>query len=754
MNRRSIADRYAAAIVWLRWWVIAFWLLTATACVVLLPTLSGASSSDTLRGLLPDDAPAIQNEQRSIEIFGFPLLGRTALVQRDPSGLSLNTKEKTLSTAIALNRGRYDDVALLEGALPISNTLGLFPSSSELGTTAVTYFFVEPGPSFNKQARAAEAYGQRFFEPADAVVGVTGSVPARAAQGRIIREELHTVETATLAAIVVIVGVYFRSIVAPIVTLATTAVAYLVTLRVSGYVASVIGVSSPSELEPVVIALLLGVVTDYVVFYCAALRPRLVAGMSAHDAARAATAQFTPIIAAAGLAVAAGTGALLVAESTFFRALGPALVFTVLTALTVAVTLVPALMAVLGRVVFWPSRLVPAAVDLPTETGGDAPAPPPRSRTLIGRLTDSRRSAGLMLAATTAALVVVSLPLRGIELGVSFTGALPPDNDVARAAAAAQAGFASGILSPTELLVEAPGLDRRPGDLAQLGRDLAAMPGVAGVLGPGDRPPRLELGVLLDEGGEAARYLVVLDDPALGASAIKTTAAVQQQLPALLERSGLNDAEAGLIGDSATGAYIVELTKGDLLRTAVAALLANLLMLVIFLRALVAPVMLLAATALSVAATLGATTWVFEQLDPGAGLVFYVPFAAAVLLLAFGSDYNIFGVGYVWDEARRRPLREAIAVAMPQTTRPITAAGLALAASFGMLALVPLDPFRQLAFAMSVGIALDVLVVRSLLMPALLVTVGPVSAWPSRRLQRAEAAGSRDAMLVQRTDAV
>ncbi len=534
----------------------------------------------------------------------------------------------------------------------------------------------------------------------------------------------------------VIVGIYFRSVVAPIVTLATTAVAYLVTLRVSGYVASVIGVSSPSELEPVVIALLLGVVTDYVVFYCAALRPRLVAGMSAHDAARAATAQFTPIIAAAGLAVAAGTGALMVAESTFFRALGPALVFTVLTALTVAVTLVPALMAVLGRAVFWPSRLVPAAVDLPTESG-QATAPP-QSRSLTGRLTASRRVAGLTLAATTAALVVIALPVRGIELGVSFIGALPPDNEVARAAAAAEAGFAPGILSPTEVLVEGPDLDRRRDELAQLGRELAAVPGVAGVLGPGDQPTRLELGVLLDEGGEAARYLVVLNSEALGASAIRTVGDLQRELPALLRRSGLSDASGGLIGDSATGAYIVNLTKGDLVRTAVAALLANLLMLVIFLRALAAPVMLLAATALSVAATLGATTWVFDRVDPEAGLVFYVPFAAAVLLLAFGSDYNIFGVGHVWDEARRRPLREAITIAMPQTTRPIMAAGLALAASFGMLALVPLDPFRQLAFAMSVGIALDVLVVRSLLMPALLITVGPASAWPSRRLQEPE----------------
>jgi RND superfamily putative drug exporter len=144
--------------------------------------------------------------------------------------------------------------------------------------------------------------------------------------------------------------------------------------------------------------------------------------------------------------------------------------------------------------------------------------------------------------------------------------------------------------------------------------------------------------------------------------------------------------------------------------------------------------MLLAASVLSLAATLGMTTWVFDMVSPGAGLVFYVPFAAAVLLLAFGSDYNIFGVGHVWDEAGRRPLAEAIAVAMPQTTRPIAAAGLALAASFSMLALVPLGPFHQLAFAMGVGIALDVVVVRSVLMPALLIVLGSASAWPSRRL--------------------
>ena len=726
------AQRYARIVVRLRWWVIGFWFLSAAASVLLLPTLSGSSGSESLRDLLPEETPAVQNELRSVELFGFPLIGRTALVQYDRDGLSPATQAKTLRLAAALNRGRLEDAGLLRGAVPITNTLGLFPSSSEQGTTAVTYFLVGPEASFNKQSRAAERYAERYFGAEDDVVGVTGSVPARAQQGRIIRDHLDLVETTTLAAIVLIVGLYFRSVAAPVVTLVTTAVAYVLTLRLAGYVAQLTGVSGPSELEPVVVALLLGVVTDYVVFFCAALRPRLASGMGKHDAARAATAQFTPIIAVAGMAVAAGTGALLFAESSFFRALGPALVFTVLTALTVAITLVPALMAVLGRVIFWPGRLAPASVDLPTGTFGAAEEAP--SGSFIGRLVASRRAAALTLVSCTAALIVAAVPLMRLDLGVSFVGALPGDTDVARAAAAAEQGFAAGILSPTVVLLEGPDLTRQRAELAALGREIGRVDGVAGVLGPGDQPLRRELGVLLHRGGEAARYLVVLEDPGLDASAIATVDRLQQRLPAMLQHAGLAEVEAGLIGDSATGAFIVNQTRGDLLRIAAAALAANLAMLVIFLRALVAALMLLAATVLSLTATLGVTTWVFDLVDPGAGLIFYVPFAAAVLLLAFGSDYNIFGVGHVWDEARRRPLAQAIAVAMPQTTRPITAAGLALAASFAMLAVVPLSPFRQLAFAMGVGIALDVLVVRSLLMPALLLVVGPASAWPSRRL--------------------
>lgn len=342
------------------------------------------------------------------------------------------------------------------------------------------------------------------------------------------------------------------------------------------------------------------------------------------------------------------------------------------------------------------------------------------------------------MAGVACALSVAALPLTGLNLGVSFVGSLPADNGVREAADAARAGFAPGILSPTTVLIEGTDLDRQRSSLASFGDALESQPGVAGVLGPGNLPRRLESGVLLTGDGDAARYMVVLDNPALGANAIDSVDALQERLPHLIESSGLRATSAGLAGDSAAAAFIVAQTEDDLLRIAVAALLANLLMLILFLRAVVAAVCLLIGTMLSLAASLGLTMLVFGELDPGAGLTFYVPFAVAVLLLAFGSDYNIFSVGNIWDASRLRPLSEAIVETMPGTVSAILAAGLALAASFGLLAVVPLEPFRQLAFAMCVGIMLDVLVVRALLMPAILVVAGPWSAWPSKRLFEAQ----------------
>ncbi|MEZ5092001.1 MMPL family transporter [Nocardioides sp.] len=631
---------------------------------------------------------------------------------------------RTVTNAVAVNEGRYPDVAPILGAIPLTNSFQLFPGARENGTTALTYLLVDPTASVGRQRRAAQRYADRYFGPRDNTVGVTGSVPARAEQGDIISEKLPTVELWTMIAILAIVSIAFRSLVAPVLTLFVAGVGYLMTLSLASIADRFLGLSTPAELRPVVVAMLLGVSTDYVVFLMSSLREERARIDDPRDAVEGATARSAHIVATAGLAVALGSGVLAVAASQFFRALAPPLVLTVIVALLVCLTLLPALLAVTARAAFWPGAQprVPVGQGRPRVLEG-----------IIARIAADRQVAGMVVLGCVLALVAAATPVSRMDLGVSFVASLPQDTAVRRAATQAQLGFADGILSPTILLVEGDGLARQGKALRTLGDELRAEPGVAGVLGPADLPVSRRYNVFLAPNGGAVRYLIVFSDQPLGAAAIGHVDELRGRLPAILRTSGLEGVrDEGLGGDTEAASFIVHSTEADLARIALAALLINFLLLLVFLRGAVAATYLLSASVLSVAATLGITTSVFESVAPGQGLTFYVPFAAAVLLLAFGSDYNVFSVGKIWDQVPEREVPEVLVTVSPPTTRALAAAGSALGASFGVLAIVPLLPFRQLAFAMAVGLFIDVFVVRALLVPSLIRVFGDLSFWPIR----------------------
>jgi RND superfamily putative drug exporter len=715
---------YARWTVRLRWLVVAFWVVMAGASMIYLPAV-GHGGND-LEQLVSAGNPAVRSEIRSFDTFGFPLLSRVAVVQRNPEGLPVAIQAKAVMRARAVSQGAYPDVRPILAAVPVTNTLGLFPGSQESGTTVITLLFTAPDVGFADQLGAAEQFVANHYDADDAVVGVTGSVPARVEQGRIVISSLPWLEAATVLAVFLIVAIAFRSLIAPLLALTVAGVAILLTLHIGGALAGRLGVPVPQETQPLLVALLLGVVTDYVVFYLSGVRGPLASGVGRLAAAEQATARFTPIIATAGATAAAGTGALIVAESPAFRAFGPGMALAVLIGMLVAVTLVPALLAILGRAALWSPRRRPEPE--PTEPGAGA------SR--WARLLTRPAVAALVLVVCGGGLVAAALPLRYLTLGVSFVESLPSDHPARQAASQAEAGFADGILSPTELLVQGSGVGAREAALSRLQQSLARVPGVAAVLGPGDDAIPEELNLFHAPDGTAVRYLLVLSDEPLGARAVHTLSRVQHDLPGLLRTAGLTGVETSFGGDTAIAKVVVDQTVQDLGRIAVAALVANLLFLVLYLRALVAPIGLLACSVLAIGATLGLTTWLFQDVLGGDGLTFYVPFAAAVLLVALGSDYNIFGIGPAWKEARGRPLHEALALTLPQSARAIRTAALTLAVSFGLLVLVPLRPFQELAFALSVGILIDAFVVRSLLAPALLTIMGSASDWPGRQLFR------------------
>jgi RND superfamily putative drug exporter len=230
--------------------------------------------------------------------------------------------------------------------------------------------------------------------------------------------------------------------------------------------------------------------------------------------------------------------------------------------------------------------------------------------------------------------------------------------------------------------------------------------------------------VFLAPGGEAARFALVLDDDPDGAAASETLSDLEGRLPTLAGRSGLAGVDIGVTGDTSIASELTEDTWSALARVAPAALAVLLLLLWVLLRSWRAALYLTGVSMLVVAAALGLTAYVFQDLLGYGELAFFVPVASAILLLALGADYNVFLVSRIWGEAERKDLRPAIRTAGSRAARAITVAGLILALSFAAVALIPIQSFREFAFAMSIGLLLDTLIARTLLIPALVSLLG------------------------------
>jgi RND superfamily putative drug exporter len=217
---------------------------------------------------------------------------------------------------------------------------------------------------------------------------------------------------------------------------------------------------------------------------------------------------------------------------------------------------------------------------------------------------------------------------------------------------------------------------------------------------------------------------------------------LKQRLPLLLKEAGLSGATFGVGGDSAFSGETIALALSDILRVALAVVILDYIILAIFLRSLLAPLYLVGASFLALGAPLALTVAIFQRGLGLPDLSFIVPVAAGVLLVALGSDYNLFLVGRVAEEARTRPVKEAMVVAVPAARGAIIVAAITLSFSFAMLAIVPSTSARELAAALFLGVLIDSFVVRSYLVPSLISVFGHIGRY---RIQSAiEAQARRD----------
>lgn len=732
---RGFAGGWARAIRRGRWIIAIAWVAAAVLAVVELPTIQQAASG-AVGALIPKDADAVKAEIASKTEFGFPLISRTVIVERAARGLSARRQADAVSLAGRLTRGRVPGFGFVKGAIPVSNLLGAPPFSREHGTTVLTYLFIDPNVNTQDRTSVADRLVHRLVPtPPGGFVGTTGQAAARTKQASIIEHRLPLMELATVALVLLAVGLRFRAVGAPLVTLAAIAVAYLVASRSVAWIGQRAGLAVPQEVEPVMVVLIFGVVTDYAVFFLSRCRSLLAEGVAPRDAAERSSAELTPIVATAGVTVAAAAASLLVARLGFFRVFGPGLALAVMVSLIVALTLVPALLAIFGRSVFWPRRL---ELEAPGEDGAETPAgnADRRRRSRSRAVRAATEHPALTVAASLLLLGATGSGLAHIHLSNPVIRGLPADAEARVAYEQASAGFAPGVLAPTVAVVSQPGIRGQRTRLARLQALLAREPGVDLVLGPADqRVAGLRLGATISRTTSAVRYFIVLAKDPLGAGAITDLRRIEDRLPGLLVAAGLPRAHVALAGDTALSAETIDKTVADLKRITPVALGAIFLMLAIFLRALVAPLYLVATSLIAFVMSLGLTTYLFQDLLGFEGITYYVVFVVAVLLVSLGSDYNVFLVGRIWQEARRRTLREAVPIAASAASHSITLAGVVLAGSFALLATVPVRSFYEIAFAMTAGLLIDAFLVRTMMLPAVIMLVGERSGWPGRRLR-------------------
>jgi RND superfamily putative drug exporter len=710
-----LARAYAAVVVWLAPLLVAIVAAGAYGAYHYLPSLASAPTA-TSDSLLPHHPTALAVERESARLFGAPLATPYVVVQRDPSGLSTQVQRASLAKAVAVDKQRVPSLRGIK-AIPVINALGIVPSAREHGTTIVTYLYFPHSTASGLAWADTQRYASYLGPRLDAV-GATGAEGARIEQYDLLAGRIHWTELATVALIVLIVGIALRAVLAPILTVLCAGIAFLISQHLLGWLEANSGLTMPNELQGVAVALMLGIVTDYSVFYFSSARDALRDGLPAREAVRRSTVLNTPIVFTAGAVVSFGVASLMLGTLGFFKSFGPGMAITVATGLLVSVLLVPAALRLLGPALFWP---------------GLRQGPPPvrRWRRRASHLATRKPVSFVLAAAACAVLVLAASGLRhGLPLGLQLVEGLPSNNPVAVSARAAGEGFAPGVVAPTELLLRSPGIANDRAALGRLETALQRQPHVAGVVGAGDQPSGRKFGGALAKNGDAARFGIIFDSDPTESPAINHLERLQGALPGLLRRSGLGRASVGWGGETALAVETVQATDTSLWRVIAVAFAVNFVFLLLFLRSLLAPVYLLVASAAALAATFGVTVYFFTEVLGYSGLPYYIPVAFSVLLLSLGSDYNIFVVGRVWKEADRRPLQEAVAVAAPRAGRAITVAGVALALSFAMLAIIPITPFAVMAFAMGVGILVDTFLVRSMLVPALVVVFGRAGRWP------------------------
>ncbi|GAA2894662.1 MMPL family transporter [Streptomyces mexicanus] len=693
-------------------WTIVAWLIAAVAIVATAPSLPSNSDESSFLPKSYESIKAADLQQKAFPSAFTP--SAIALYQRTDGGrLTAADQQDVARITTELGKKHIDQVQKVVPGQPSKDgryTLTLVQMDSKKAG--------QP-----EQADAVKVLREDVKELAKGThldVKVGGSAAQALDQQDSSERGQALIGFGTFVIILVTLLIIFRAPILAVLPLILIGLVSAVANGLIAYATKLFGLEANSSISSILIVVLFGVGTDYFLFLMFRYRERLRAGDEPKQAMVNAVDRVGEAIASAAGAVIIAFLALVLSTLGFLKQMGPALAIAVAATLVAGLTLIPAVVSLIGPKVFWPSK--------------SWQREPDNARfAALGRGVQRRPA----LTAVVSGLVLLVLSVGALGFKATFdlaSGSMPKTKESMVVQDEMQKAYSAGAAAPTDVYLSST--DGKPLDRAAFdayAKKLGAVDGVAAA--------RLSQ---VNKDGTTADFTVTLQYEAATDKAIDAVGRVRD-----VAHADAPDGTEAVVGGMSSIYKDIDAAVNHDYRTVfpVAALLI-MVILGLLLRSVVAPWYLIASVCLGFGATLGATVWIFQEGQGHSGLMFMLPVIMYLFVVAIGTDYNILMVARLREEAREgHEPREAAGMALRHAGPTVAAAGFILAATFATMMLAGNSLLTEMGFAVSFGIAVAAFVMAMFFTPSLTALIGHAAWWPGHgdRAARTVPAGSAGA---------
>ncbi|MBC6457577.1 MMPL family transporter, partial [Actinomadura sp. HBU206391] len=690
--------RLARFVVGHPWWTIGAWLVAAVAIIVFSPALTTES----------DQGEFLPSKYESVQAMN---LAQKAFPQQEDTSALIVIKRSDGQPLTAADTAKAGQTAQALQAKKLPSVNGFLTGEQAVAPNKAVQIINVPMSGMStadqeKQTKAIEAVRAdlpKLLQGSGLEAKVGGDVAGWVDNADSFEGAFAIVGVATFVLIIGLILLIFRAPLAAVLPIIVISVTMQVAMGLIGIASKIFNFAGDDSLSIIILIVLFGIGADYYLFLMFRFRERLRAGDDKRTAMFSAMERVGEVIASAAGAVMIAFLVLLLATFGVFSAWGPSLAIAVGAMAITSLTLIPAIVTLLGAAVFWPSKA------WKKQPKGTASA-------RLGRMVGRRPA--LVALVSGGIMVALAAGAFGFKADYDFMAGFPQDTESAQALKDMEKGFPPGVTTPVQVMLKrTDGQPLSQEQLTAFGGAVKSAPGVG----------QVQPAVPGTDKSVAKVDLFLTQNPVSNDS----ISLVKGELRDAVHKAAPSGVRPYVGGTTAIFADINEVNNRDLSVILPVAAVLIALILALLLRSVVAPLYLVVAVLLGFAATLGSAVYMFQGIMGEPGVTFQLPIILYLFVLAIGTDYNILMIARLREEAKEgNEPRQAAALAVEHGGPTVAAAGLILAGTFFVMVIAPVAMLQQMGFSVAVGIAISAFVMSTFLVPSITALLGHSAWWP------------------------